>query len=91
MDLSKLICLLSLFFLISCVGGGGSSSSGPQIFPLVDGECKYLKDAYFDNDLIHITKRLVGNELKCVVEFYVQVGEHGIPLHGNQKKDLSPK
>ena len=82
----KFICLSSLFFFVSCMGGDSQQNN---IFPLVNGECEYLKDHYLDNEIIHISKRLVGDELKCVMEFYLQVEDQAVPVNTVKEEDLA--
>ncbi len=73
----KRIILLPLFF-ISCTVRSPQPKN--NIYPLLDGKCDWLKEHFPDDKIIHISKRLIGNQLKCVVESYLQVEDHAIPI-----------
>ena len=66
-----------LMVFLSCVAHQPAQNN---VFPLMNGECDYLKKHYKDHSSVHITKQVVNNQLKCVVDFYIQVEDQIVPI-----------
>ena len=78
------IYLISFVILLicSCIAPftPSQAESPLTVLPLVDGECDHWKQHYLNIPSVHITKQLVDDQLKCVVDFYIQVGEQTTPI-----------